>query len=104
MNKPKKCMTDGSSVTDDHRELKENGQQKGYVVLTEEEREKGFIRPLRFSYTHKSCGTPTKMAKSIAETYARDPKFYNGTFCVCCGKHFPLNEFVWKGTDEMVGS
>jgi len=48
----KKCMTDGSPVTDDHAEIKENGQQKGYVVLCPEERAKGYVRPLRDSYVH----------------------------------------------------
>jgi len=117
-------LTDGAPVTADHRELKENGQQKGYVVLSEEERAKGFVRPVRASYVHVGkltqlvndagddthqvriggCGTKTTMAMSIAETYARDPKFYSGTFCCGCGKHLPLNEFVWDGTEEEVGS
>lgn len=88
----------------DHRELKDNGQQLAYVVLTEEERAKGFVRPLRDSYIHKTCGALTKMGASIAETYARDPKFYSGTFCVGCGQHFPLDQFVWDGTEEQVGS
>jgi len=34
----KTTLTDGSPVTEGHRELKANGQQKGYVVLSEEER------------------------------------------------------------------
>lgn len=102
--KPKTCLTDGSPVTVGHRELKENGQQKGYVVLCPEERAKGFVRPYRDKYVHLKCGTVTTMAPSIAETYARDPYFYSGTFCVGCGAHFPLEEFVWDGTDEQVGS
>lgn len=104
MNNQKRTMVDGSPVTEDHRELKENGQQKGYVVLSEEERAKGFIRPVRNSYVHKSCGTLTTMSNAIAETYARDPKFYTGTFCVGCQKHFPVDEFFWDGTNENVGS
>ncbi|MEE9223052.1 MAG: hypothetical protein V3V40_06305 [Nitrosomonadaceae bacterium] len=104
MNNTKKCMTDGSPVTDDHRELKGNGQQKGYVVLTDEELEKGFVRPVRSSYIHTKCGGLTKMSRSIAETYARDPKFYSGSFCCQCHWHFPLDEFIWDGTEELVGS
>lgn len=50
------------------------------------------------------CGGVTSMSQPIAETYARNPKFYSGTFCVGCGKHFPLEEFVWDGTNEHVGS
>ncbi len=97
-------LVGGGQVTPDHRDLKENGQQKDYVVLTQEERDKGFIRPVRQTYIHAECGTETSMNLSIAETYARDPKFYNGTFCVNCGKHLPLNQFFWKGTNEIVGS
>lgn len=100
-------LTDGSPVTDDHRDLKENGQQKGYVVLSKEERAKGFVRPVRRSYLHLKCGAVTTMGQSLAETYAADPYFYSGTFCVTCGSHFPVGEdgqFVWGGTDIKVGT
>lgn len=101
----KTTLTDGSPVTPDHREIDPaTGLQKGYVVLSEEERAKGFVRPVRTSYTHTACGTVTTMHRSLAETYARDPKFYNGTFCACCRHHFPLDQFVWTGTNEQVGS
>jgi hypothetical protein len=62
------------------------------------------VRPVRQTYTHLTCGTDTHMGLALAETYARDPGFYGGTFCVCCRTHFPLDQFVWKGTDEKVGS
>lgn len=79
-------------------------QHEAYLVLSDEEREKGFIRPVRRSYTHKLCHTETSMPVAIAETYARDPKFYGATYCVFCGRHLPVSEFLWKGTDEEVGS
>ena len=102
---PKTTLTDGSPVTPDHRELDPiTGQQKGYVVLSSEERAKGFVRPVRQIYVHLNCKTETKMGLALAETYARDPSFYSGTFCCGCGKHFPLIEFIWKGTNERVGS
>lgn len=89
----------------DHREIDpKTGMQKAYLVLTEEERAKGFVRPYRTSYIHKPCGTLTKMSRDISETYARNPYFYSGTFCVGCGKHFDLEEFHWDGTDGVVGS
>lgn len=101
-------LTDGSPVTEEHLEIisggVRDGQQKGYVVLSPEERAKGFVRPVRRSYLHKPCGGMTTMALSIAETYARDPGFYGGTFCVACRTHFPLDQFVWEGTEERVGS
>jgi hypothetical protein len=152
-------LVNGSPVPEDgsHTKLKGNGQQHDYVVLTPEERAKGFVRPVRHSYRHvgpsgpqyllrdldpatedyhikfgyikfetypeseypldgrfwtqdqldaidKGCGIKTTMGNGLAETYARDPKFYGGTFCCGCGKHLPVDEFVWAGTNERVGS
>ena len=108
VDRSKRTLTDGSEVTEDHREIisggVRDGQQKAYIVLSDSERAKGFVRPFRDSYEHTVCGTVTTMGRSIAETYARDPKFYSGTFCADCKKHFPLAEFVWNGTTELVGS
>jgi hypothetical protein len=147
-------LSDGSPVTEGHDRLNPaTGQQLGYVVLSAEERAKGFVRPLRRTYRHvgerptypsrplteeergryaefeyvafepypesetprtgrfwtaaqlaSGCGGVTIMGLAIAETYARDPKFYGGTFCCNCGKHRPVAEFVWEGTREIVGS
>lgn len=148
------------------------GQHDIYLVLSDEERAKGFVRPLRHAYTHvgkkveaegtlqtleegleghsdtaKSyytrengyagflkypdsklplngkfltqkeyeaiqlkkeyeggCGVETKMAPALAETYAREPKFYGATFCCGCNRHLPVEEFVWSGTTQTVGS
>jgi hypothetical protein len=101
----KTTLVDGSPVTPDHREINpRTGMQKAYVVLSEEERAKGFVRPVRKSYIHNKCGGLTTMHQALAETYARDPKFYSGTFCGHCGTHFPVDQFVWDGTTEAVGS
>jgi len=153
-DKSRKTLADGSPVTPDHRQVDpETGQQKGYVVLSQEERDKGFVRPVRHSYLHVGppgptyelrdltdrererfgdefvkyelypegessigrywtrdqldrveeggCGGVTTMSESIAETYAREPGFYGGTFCAHCREHFPVGkdgEFVWLGT------
>ena len=107
-NTPKTTLTDGSPVTSDHREIDpKTGMQKGYVVISNEERAKGFIRPVRQSYIHEKCGVVTRMGLALAETYARDPYFYSGTFCCGCGTHFPVGEsgeFLWDGTNERVGT
>lgn len=137
-------------------ETREDGQQRGYVILCDEERAKGFVRPVRRTYRHvgrrpqfktrpltpeenarynysgdgspeflemfeawepypesmapragrlwtvkelrSGCGSPTTMGVALAETYARDPTFYSGTFCCACRAHFPVGpdgEFVW---------
>lgn len=73
-------------------------QAETYLVLSEEERAKGFVRPLRSSYWHETCGRITTMGLAIAETYARDPQFYGATYCVHCGQHRPVGpdgEFRW---------
>lgn len=70
--------------------LRHDGQQQDYLVLSDEERAKGFVRPVREKYLHKVCGGETRMGTAIAETYARNPAFYSGTFCCTCGNHFPL--------------
>lgn len=97
---PHTTLTDGSPVAADHREISPaTGQQKGYVVLATEERAKGFVRPVRDRYVHQKCGTVTTMGRALAETYARDPYFYSGTFCCSCRAHFPVGEdgeFVWE--------
>lgn len=101
-------LTDGSPVTPDHREIDPaTGQQKGYVVLSAEERAKGFVRPVRQSYVHDKCGVVTTMGLALAETYAREPAFYSGTFCAGCRSHFPVGadgEFTWKGIADKVGT
>ncbi len=132
VDRSQRVLTDGRPVTNTHREIDPaTGMQKGYVVLSAEERAKGFVRPIRTKYTHVGklgddegavdrirhfpaiearqhrtggCGTVTTMSLALAETYARDPDFYSGTFCAGCRDHFPLDQFVWEGTTEQVGS
>jgi hypothetical protein len=82
-------------------------QNKAYLVLSDEERAKGFVRPVRDKYIHLSCGGETVMSSIIAETYAMDPKFYGATYCVHCAMHRPVGEdgeFVWSNTNEKVGT
>lgn len=170
-----------------------DGQQNKYAVLSDEERAKGFVRPVRRSYKHvgvrpthartralsddeakryeqfgyvayesypcsqivdangptpecgypadnerhddqsptfchsyqsrdgssttgrywtvaqlaSGCGTVTTMGEKIAETYARNPNFYSGTFCVGCHTHLPIGEageFVWIDDGTRVGT
>lgn len=100
-------LSGGGPVTEDHREIQpESGQQKDYVVLTSGERAKGFKRPYRDAYRHSKCGKITTMSRDIAETYARDPGFYSGTFCTTCRAHFPVGEdgeFTWYEMDGREG-
>lgn len=133
-----------------------DGMHTQYWVLSEAERAKGFLRPVRYTYRHvgapgpqfpmrdltdkerarypeyvkfepyppghegsvtgrywtqtqldaigRGCGVVTRMGALFAETWARDPRYYGGTYCVGCGAHFPVNEFTWDGSEERLGS
>lgn len=88
--------------------LREDGQQEKHVVLSEEDRDKGFVRPLRTGYVHDACGSVTRMPLAIAETYAANPSFYGSTFCCQCRGYFPTGkdgEFTWDdASKEKVGT
>ncbi len=102
---PRRTLADGSQIYPAHREIDpKTGMQRDYVVLAEEERKKGFVRPVRRSYVHKKCGGTTTMALTIAETLARDPNFYSGGYCAHCRTHFPNEELFWPDDDTQVGS
>lgn len=75
-----------------------------YLVLSEEERAKGFVRPYRDSYKHTTCGTVTSMGRALSETYARDPAFYGATYCVDCRMHKAVAEFTWTADGAVVGT
>lgn len=85
------------------------GQAPVYLILSEAERARGFVRPVRRVYIHDipGCGAATTMKRALAETYAVDPGYYKATFCSGCQLHRPVGadgEFVWDGTAEKVGT
>ena len=100
------CTTSGDAPSKVRAEqVEKTGQHKSYIVLCEEERQKGFVRPYRDRYQHVGgCGAITTMGRALSETYARDPKFYGATFCVGCNKHSPVSEFIWTADGQPVGS
>lgn len=125
VDRTKLCTTSGESPAKVRAEqTEETGQHKGYIVLCEDERKKGFVRPYRDSYKHVGrveqlvndagenthapriggCGRVTTMGRALSETYARDPGFYGATFCVTCNRHLPVAEFVWTADGAQVGS
>jgi len=75
-------------------------QNKVYLVLSDEELSKGYVKPYRTSYKHLTCGTITTMNEKISATYAKDPWFYGSTYCVYCSMHRPLIEFTWEPDGE----
>lgn len=107
---PRYATTDGRPPAPGHENAatpqpyRPDGMAEAYWVLSEEERAKGFTRPLRRSYRHQVCRTTTRMGLALCETYARDPSFYGATFCCACGGHFPVAEFTWTEDGERVGT
>jgi len=95
-----------------------------YLVMSDTELAKGFVRPFRDKYIHVgidghevdpndpskhgrtggACGAETRMGEKLAATYARDPKFYGATYCVGCKMHRPVAEFIWSSDGQVVGS
>ena len=74
------------------------GQTEVYPILSDAERAKDFVRPLRESYRHISCLLVTNIDDAIAATFARDPAFYSSTYCAWCNLHSPVGErgeFEW---------
>lgn len=84
-------------------------QHEVYLVLSEGERAKGFVRPVVQRYVHArdldGCGAVTYMGLALSETYARNPGFYGATYCVGCRMHRPVGdggEFYWCDGDGRV--
>jgi len=78
-------------------------QAEVYLVASDADRAEGFVRPYRTAYRH-TCGAVTTMASAIAETYARNPRFYGATFCCQCRMHRPVGEFgefVWLDGEKV---
>lgn len=68
-----------------------------------------FVRPIRRGYRHDACGQATECPQHVAETMARDPKFYQRMFCVHCAGYFAVEQFLWlddnnRKTDQRLGS
>lgn len=103
VDRSNRCTTDGQPLDQSPETNRPDGQHKNYVILCDDERAKGFVRPDRDAYIHK-CGVATRMGQKLSETYARDPGFYSHTFCCGCNGHFPVSEFTWSKDGEVVGS
>lgn len=75
-------------------------QNKAYLVLSEEDRARGFVMPVFRDYVHRApgCGAVTTMSLPLSETYAAQPEFYGATYCAGCRMHRPVGaegEFTW---------
>jgi hypothetical protein len=75
-------------------------QHSTYLVLSDEERAKGFVRPVFCAYIHHDpeCMSVTTMGRELSETYAARPGFYGATYCCKCRMHRPVGaegEFTW---------
>jgi hypothetical protein len=85
-----------------HRKTQQDGQQKDYATLPEEDREQGDLAGVPRWYTHQKCGRTTGMPEEIIRSYLKNPYMYtaDATFCCGCNRHVPLRECFWKETGE----
>ena len=69
----KMCTTTGEPVDKVRTEQTETtGQHKAYIVLCEEERQKGFVRPYRDAYTHvgrRACWKSVEQGMSVSPLF-----------------------------------
>jgi hypothetical protein len=82
------------------------GMQHCYLIAPDGER-RSLVRPIYETYVHTTCGTETRMARAIAETYAANPIFYGATYCAGCRKHYRVGaqgRFVWTSDGTLVGT
>jgi hypothetical protein len=77
--KPATTLLDGSPVPDDrsHTKLRADGMQQDYIVLSADERAKGFVRPVRRSYVHVG---PVPAPKGAVRDLTVDEKERYGDF------------------------
>jgi hypothetical protein len=68
---------------------------------------KGYVRPHRDAVEHvvngKHCPV-TILRSDVADFHARQPGVLSTLVCSRCNQKFPTTDFVWHGTDEVVGS
>jgi hypothetical protein len=68
MSEPKMCTTSGEPVDKVRAEQTEaTGQHKAYIVLCDEERAKGFVRPYRDAYKHVGPAGPTYQLRDLTD-------------------------------------
>ena len=78
-------------------------QEKTETELSDNERARGFVRPLRNTNKHPECGGITLMSDKIAENMAKKPNHYDEMYCIDCKTSAPLDKFIWHGTDIKLG-
>ncbi len=91
---------------EEHRELREDGQQKDYATLPPEQRAKiSNVDHVPTDYIHQVCDSITTMPQDIIETYLKNPFFYasDETYCVGCEKHVHISKCEWVDTGENMG-
>jgi hypothetical protein len=62
------------------------------------------VRPVRGTYTHRSCGHRSTMSRDMAAIFARSPRLYTSVYCCSCRQHRPTGEFAWADDGTRVGS
>lgn len=95
-------------LTDEERERYRTYSYVKFETYPEETGQLGrYWTHVQLGRVGAGCGAVTSMSQDIAETYARDPRYYGSTFCVQCRVHLPVGEggeFVWIDDGSRVGT
>lgn len=85
-----------------HAELREDGQQKDYITLPENERFSWKLSDVPQVYRHAKCGKRTGMPEEIIRSYLANPFMYGSdeTYCTGCQDHVPNSECNWTETGQ----
>jgi hypothetical protein len=54
------------------------------------------------AYTHHACGNTTVVTDEHFTAICDPFRLVTGTFCVGCESHFPLKDFAWADTGEVI--
>jgi hypothetical protein len=66
---------------------------------------KGYQRPYRDAVLHARCGTLVVLRQDVAREFARSPGVLWTVQCPHCKTgRYPVGEFKWQGTDDVVGT
>ena len=74
------------------------------VFVADHQKEQGYIRPLRYTCFHVSCQGTTTMTPEVASAFATNPQFHRSTYCCKCAQQFPVSQFLWSGSDTVLGT
>lgn len=97
VDRSQRVLADGSPEVPGYERINPaTGMQREYVVLSEEERAKGFVRPVRRSYKHVGAGGPKRPLRDLTpEEHERFDRFGYAKFEAYPESESPVTGKFW---------